>query len=374
MNAPVGFRKFIRPSFLPVLAACPAAAQLSFYVVERFGEPPAAAVMELGNDIHACVMLALLPLVADPEAKPDTDAALAKFPGLSGWDQACVRRCVEFAVALVAKTRNDFPGERVEVLLEHHLDGSVLGIDRGGSADLVIVVPFKHLRIVDWKAGFLDQGEAADHDQLAAYGVMGAVTFKTRTVEVYLFQPRAEKASRASGARFAAAELKATETWTRAVVEAATEDNPEAVAGLHCTKCRALSRCPAAKEFVMRLHDAIEIIGLPTDPRAWAELIAAAKTAEKFADAALEQAKGHAIAGGAIDGWKLQPTGNARSIDAKLAVRLAQEAGVLHLLLEHVSVKTTAADAIDAILPAVTEKPKAPSLKQVKASAVPAVA
>jgi hypothetical protein len=119
----------------------------------------------------------------------------------------------------------------------------------------------------------------------------------------------------------------------------------------------------------MRLRDAIELIGEPTDPRAWADLVAAAKTAERFADAALEQAKGHAVAGGAIDGWKLQPTGNARSIDARLAVKLAQDAGVLHLLLEHVSVKTTAADVIDAIAPAVSEKPKAPSLKQVKASA-----
>jgi hypothetical protein len=225
VSAPEGYRRFIRPSFLPILAACPAAAQLSFYVVEQFGEPAPAAVMDLGSDIHACVMLALLPLVADPEAAPDIDAALAKFPALSGWDQACVRRCVEFAVALVAKTRHDYPGERVEVLLEHHLDGSILGIARGGTADLIIVIPFKHLRVVDWKAGFLDQGEAADHDSLAAYGVMGAATFKTKTVEVYLFQPRAIR-PRASGARFSGVELKTTETWTRSVVEAPPRTTP----------------------------------------------------------------------------------------------------------------------------------------------------
>lgn len=370
MTAPTAtdYRRFIRPSFLPVLAECPAAAQLTFYVVERFGEPDSGKAADIGSDIHACVMLALLPLVADPEAKPD-DGALARFPGLSGWDQACVRRCVEFAVALIRKTRNDYPADPVAVLLEHHLDGSVLGIDRGGSADLVIVVPFKHLRVVDWKAGFLDQGEAADHDQLAAYGVMAAATFSTKSVEVYLFQPRAEKANRASGARFGAAELKATETWTRLVVEEATSENPEAKAGLHCTKCRALSRCPEAKEFVMRLKDAVEVIGDPTNAEGWAALLDAAKVAERFAETALDQAKAYATGGGAINRWKLQPTGSMRFIDSRLAVKLAQDAGVLHLLLEHVTVKATAADAVDAIAAAVTSKEKAPSLKPVKASA-----
>lgn len=375
MNAPLTYRKYIRPSFLPVLAACPAAAQLTFYVVERFGEPPTEEAADLGSDIHAAVMLILLPLAkvlpADGSACAigfDDHALAERFPGLSGWDRACVRRCVEFAVALVNKTRNDYPGEPVEVMLEQHLDGSVLGIERGGTADLIIVVPFRIVRVVDWKAGFLDQGEAADHDSLAAYGVMAAATFKTQRIDVFLFQPRAEMASRASGARFAASELKASEVWTRDVVAAATEDNPEAIAGLHCTKCRALHRCPAAREYLMRAIDAFSLIADPKDPRAWGDIIAAAKVATKFGKDVQDLAKGHLVAGGTADGWKLQPSGKQREIDAKLAVKLAQDAGVLHLLLEFASFKASAADAVEAIGPAVSEKQKAPSLAAIKSA------
>lgn len=366
MNAPTTYRSFIRPSFLPVLAECPAAAQMTFYFVQTFGEPDEADVMALGTDMHACVVMALYPLMAG--GLPATDEVLAKFPSFSGWDQACVRRCVEFAVELLRKTRNDYPDEDVQILLEHHLDGSVLGIDRGGSADLVIVVPFRHLRIVDWKCGFLDQGEAADHDQLAAYGVMGAATFKTKTVEVYLFQPRADVALRASGARFAAAELRATETWTRAVVEDATSDDPELRAGFHCTKCRAVTRCAAAKEFIMRLKEAVAKIAAANDPKAWCELIDSAKVAGKFSDDAIEQAKGHLIAGGQVELWSLKPGQINRKIDPQQAIALAKDVGLLHLLLEHAAFKTSAIDAVPAIGPAVSQDPKAPTLQRVKAS------
>jgi hypothetical protein len=361
------YEGFIRPSFLPVLAACPAAAQMTFYVVERFGEPEEDEAMTVGTDIHACVLLALHPMVATGE-RPDVKAALAKFPGFSGWDKACVFRCVTFAIELIRKTRREFPDDDVQVLLEHHLDGTVIGIERGGSADLLIVVPFKLVRIVDWKAGFLDQGDAAEHDQLAGYGVMGAVTFKCRAVEVYLFQPRAEADARASGAKFAADDLRSTETWVRSVVEDAKADNPEAVAGLHCTKCRALARCPVAKEFIMRLKDALDQIAAADDAAAWGDLIDAAQVAKKFAEDGIEQAKGHLIAGGKAERWALKPGQINRKVDPKQAVALARDAGLLHILHEHISVGTSAIDALPAIAPAVTTSQQAPRLTPIKAS------
>lgn len=363
------YRRYLRPSFLPVLAACPAAAQVTFCVVERFGEAEPDAVMDLGSDLHACVMLALLPLLEDITATPVTDAALERFPELSGWDRACAHLAVAFAIALVRKAVRENPDAAVEILLEQHLDGSVLGINRGGTADLIIVVPFVKVIVVDWKMGFLDQGEAADHDSLGAYAVLAAATFKTSEIEVYLYQPRAEKPQRASGATFDAAALKAQETWTRAVIEAATDPNPELAAGSQCAKCRALTRCPEAKEYLMKAADAYAVIGEPSNPRAWGELVTAAKVATKFGDEAQDAAKGYAIAGGAIDGWKLRSSGMTRKIDAPMAVRLAQDAGVTHLLLEHVSIKASAADALECLAPAVSEVAKSPALVAVKASA-----
>lgn len=368
MNIPTDFRRWIRPSFLPVLAMCPASARMSEEVVNRFGEPPAEEVAELGSDMHAAVMLSLDPLTADSEAQPNTEATLAKFPLLSEWDKACVGRCVEFAAALVRKTRNDYPDQPLVVLLEHHMDGSVLGIERGGTADMVIVVPFKLARVVDWKCGFLDQGDAAEHEALSTYAVMAAATFKAVGIEVFLFQPRAEFKLRASGARFAAAELKAQETWTRVVVQAAIEENPEAVAGLHCTKCRALPRCPVAQEMIVRFKEAMEFIGDPSDAEAWADQVDASKVAEKYAEETYALAKARLGKGLPISRWFLQSSGDTRKIDAKLAMQLAKDAGVFDHLLQHVMVKASAADAVPAIAEAVTVTPKAPSLKPMRAS------
>lgn len=363
------YRSRIRPSFMPVMAACAAAPQLAHAVGEMFGEAPVAGAADIGSDIHAAVMLALMPLADGSSEVPAVDSALAKFPNLSKWDAACVRRCVDFAVLVLCNTMKRHQDKAVQVLLEHHLDGSALGIDRGGTADLIVLVPFVMAHVIDWKCGHIDQGQAADHDSLATYACMVASTFKVRDITVTLFQPRSEEASRGSSAGFDAEALRAQETWTRDVVAAVTADNPEANAGLHCCKCPALVRCPTAQEFIMRVRESLEIIGDPQDPEAWGTLCDAAKVSEKFAADGIALAKGRLKAGGAIDRWALQPSGATTKIDPVRAIEMARTHDRLDELLAFASFRAEAARAIDILAPAVSKVEKEPSLKPVKGNA-----
>ncbi len=288
----------------------------------------------------------------------------AQAAGLDSWSVRCVQLCCEFARDLIASHGI----ERENVLTEHALDMTeIFGFTKSGTADLVLVVPFRKVIVVDWKAGFLDQGDADDHDQLSIYGIAAAATFKAEEVLVYLYQPRTEKKHRASAATFSGHALAANRAWIAAVVRRARADHPELSPSFDaCKFCKALTRCAAAKEWIMHATEAAALIGNPNDPDAWGELCAVAKTAEKFAESSIEEAKAYAKAGGAITEWALKDSGTMTKIDAPKAIALAREAGAIDQLLEFASFKAGAAEAVPAIAGAVSQMAKSPSLKQVK--------
>jgi RecB family exonuclease len=97
---------------------------------------------------------------------------------LKEWDQRCVADAVTFARALIDKHGI----EPEHILVEHRLDGKDLGLVNGGTADLILVVPFRLVVVVDWKFGFIDQEDADEHDQLVAYALMASRTFKTWSI------------------------------------------------------------------------------------------------------------------------------------------------------------------------------------------------
>lgn len=362
---------FIRPSSLHAIAACPGRPTMEAAVVNAYGEPESSAEASMGHKAHAYTAEGILNWREGQEwgdaiAKTCNEAAAA---GLDHWTVWCIQACCEFARDLITT----YGIERENVLVEHPLDMLDLGMDRPGTADLVLVVPFQRVIVCDWKYTYLDQGDASDHDQLQAYGNAGAATFNTKEVLVYLFQPRAEKPKRATGAKFDAEALAASAAWTRAVVARAKSTNPELAPSYDaCLYCRALTRCAAAKEFIVNAQEALALIGQPSNPDAWGELAAAAKLAEKFGDDGKEQVKDHLLHGGAATGWGL---GSGRAIRSCThpadALRRLEEAGMGNLAREamSLSVAKLPAEAVQVIADLVQEKPSAPSLKAIKGKA-----
>jgi len=361
----------IRPSSLAAIAACAGRPAMEAAVVNTFGEPEDSAEASMGHKAHAWAAEGILHWREGQEwgdaiATACNEAAAA---GLDKWTTWCIQVCLEFARDLI--TQHGI--EREQVLVEHSLDMLGQGMERPGTADLVLVIPFKRVVVVDWKFTFLDQGDADEHDQLQAYGNAAAATFKTAEVLVYLFQPRAEKSKRATAARFDAAALAANAAWTRAVVARAKNPAAELTPGYHqCLYCRALTRCAAAKEWIMNVLESVAALGAPMDPDAWGELAAAAKIAEKMGKDAKEQVKEHLMKGGAATGWGLGSGRAIRSCTSPAeALRRLDAAGMGDLARESLglSVASLPTEAVQIIADLVQEKPSAPSLKAIKSKA-----
>lgn len=362
---------FIRPSALTMLSLCPAAAAMSAEVVNRFGEEEAAPEADVGTQIHGYVAKIIEIWRDDHDGVTwgDVIASVcneAQRDGLDSWSVRCIQLCAEFGRDLIAK----HGVERENVLTEHRLDMEGAGFRRGGTADLVLILPFKRIVVVDWKAGFLDQGDADVHDQLAAYGAAAAVSFAAEQVLVYMYQPRVERDRRASAGDFDAKKLRATAAWSVAVTERARNPDAELSPSYDaCKHCRALHRCPAAKEWTMRVLEAFQVIGAADDADLWGEVISAAKIAEKAAGTALDAAKARLQKGGQATGWGLQPGRIQTKIEPKQAIELAKRNGNLDALLEFASFKAEAAKVVPGIEEAARAIPTSPSLKPAKGAA-----
>jgi len=361
---------FIRPSSLAAIAQCPGRPTMEAAIVNLEGDQPDSPEASMGHQGHEiigrnieCWRLSQEPgglgkswdeIIA--QAADETTAA-----GMSSWDSWCVRFCLEFARDAIRK----YGIEADNVLVEHRMGMADLGM-AGGTADLILVDPFKQVIVIDWKLGYVEQQEAADNDQLQAYGVSAASEFKTKAVLVYVVTPRAEKDYRITAGKFDAKALEESACWTRAVVARAQSTNPELAPDYSaCVYCRALRSCPAVKEHLVNTQEALAVLGAPTTPEAWGEAIGAAKLAEKWGDAWKDAGKEHLIAGGQANGFKL---GAGRSIESVAnvpeAVRLLREAGMEAEALEAASISAgklpPAARAV--IESHITTKISAPSL------------
>ena len=366
---------FIRPSNIARLAACPAAALMSAAYTNAYGKPQESPEASIGTKVHGYVADAVQmwrdlsvssaspaqwgPIISDACNKATSD-------GIDRWSSWCIQATLEFYRDLISK--HEIAPENA--LPEHALDMDSFGFQRQGTSDLVLVVPFELAIIVDLKAGFLDQGDAEDHDQMMVYALAAATTFKVKKIVTYLWQPRCEKGRRATAATYDSASLLRNADWTRSVIAAARLPTAELRPGyMQCNYCPALTRCLAAKEFTVNAQEALQFIGKPTDSDAWGELAAASKIADKFADDAKELVKDHLIKGGTATGWGLGSGRNIRSCsDTKEALHRLDAAGMRDLAIEAVkiSVASLPSEAVDVIADLVVEKPSAPSLKAVK--------
>lgn len=375
--------KFRRPSNIGRLAACNAQAFLAAWMLMEEGEAKSAPEAQLGTDVHGWVHKGVL-WWRDGDGKGGKiqwgeaicmacDGAAAS--GMDGWSVHCIQATLEFYRDLIAK----YKIEPENILVEHALDMAATGFNRKGTVDLALVVPFEFVVIVDLKAGFVDQGDTEDHDQLAVYAAAAAETFKAKKVIVWMYQPRAERERRATAAEFDADTLRATVGWSRAVLERSRNPNAQLTAAFNqCSTCPALRRCPKAKEYIMDAQEAISVMGDPTDAASWGNAIGAAKLAEKWSDAWKDKGKEHLMAGGEAIGFTLGAPKATRSVaDPATALAELEQAGITAQSLAMMDALTfklgqMPPEAVEIIKSHITSKLSLPSLVADKRSKVAA--
>lgn len=376
---------FIRPSSTSENAACPARPIMQAAVVELLGQRKAAKEADLGNCAHAWGEAGIRLLVQDTETcEPldqvsDIESALAELRDehqkeepsrrVDPWTWRVVESYVRFVHGLILK----YGIEPANVLVEEVLDVAELGYGNGGRSDCLLVIPYDMVVVVDLKAGFVEQEEAADHDQASGYACAAAQRFKAKRVEVWIAQPRQERDRRFSGAKFDADALRDTAAWIQAVNRRCRAPDAELTPAYHqCHTCRALTLCPAAQDYIMQARDALATLGKPSTPDDLGALADAAKLAEKFAENGKELVKAELIAGGTATGWKLGAPRATRSVvDVPAALADLEAAGITAAQLsdsDAISIKVAnlpdAAEA--AIAGRITEKLSSPSLTQDK--------
>lgn len=360
--------KYIRPSSLGAVALCAGRPTLEAHMVELDGEPVASEVADLGHDLHARSQAAIdmLSLGFGWEDAIEQACESALADGVDSWSIYCLR----YALGIVRELAVKYGIELDNILTEHSLDMASLGFAQNGTADVILVVPGDLVVVIDFKYGFVDQGDAADHDQIQAYAAAAAETFTAKRVIVALIQPRAEKPNRITQASFDAHSLRKNRAWTQSVISLARAENPPLTAGYEqCKFCRALHRCPEARKKFMDAKEALEIIGKPLDADGFGELADSAKLADKFAEVGKDMAKERLLSGAAVTGWRLgTPRATRAVVDVPAAIQKLEAAGFGAEAMEAVSMSASKLSpmAVAVIDDQITEKLSSPPLTQDK--------
>lgn len=321
----------LRPSTLSRVARCHGSAMMCEAVEAAVGELPAAPQAAMGQDLHAVVGMTLLYATrhdADVDRPREAIEPLEssiryaegivamRYSELNGYDRWCIAQCILFAYRMI----DEAVIEPRNVLVEQHLDGDHIGLERGGTADLVLLAPFRRAIVIDWKLGYLDQDDAADHDQLSAYAMMVANKYRLDDAHVWIYQPRQDRDRRQSGARYDAEALRSRYDWAIGVCRAANHPDARLSPGYpQCQYCDALIFCEPARKYIMRARDALALMGPPKDPQLLSEMAGARVIAQRFADEAKAYLRLAAKDGVDIPGYALRSTGQIRSIDDVIA-------------------------------------------------------
>ena len=285
--------RFIRPSGIPALALCPGRAQMEARVcaddpgLERWTSDAA----NMGTMAHDAIAQTLSVLWFTSAAETAEDA-MQQTEGmqqrLDTWTKAVVRGCVSYAVDVMTALRASHPGQRVRIFIERHLSGEVVGIKRGGTADLILVCG-DDLIIVDWKCGFLYQGSAATHWQMHTYAVLAYEKYRPKRIVAHLAQGRL---GNFSAAEYYEADIARLRNMVASIVteseweHAALCPSPSIDA---CGYCKALTRCREAGDYIMRACDEAALFGTENADRV--KLANDAALAKRFVEAVKEQQK-----------------------------------------------------------------------------------
>jgi hypothetical protein len=227
----------------------------------------------------------------------------ARLTGLAPWCADAVKHCLAYGLDLVRSYVSRHAS--LEVLVEQRLDGKGINVPAGGSADLILLCKDSHgtieqVIVIDWKTGFVSQGEAADHLQLACYAVMAFDAWRpSNGVVVHLAMGRRQEFS---SALYDGPALTAVRRRITAASTAAQLPEPELVPSITaCRYCKALAFCAAAREHFMTAADQLSLFGAtPADRVQLAQAAAIAKRFMQEADALAKQ-------------WRTEATEEAQS-------------------------------------------------------------
>lgn len=285
----------LRPSSLEAIEACPGRALMedrATRLVPGLEDLTSEAARQgtLGHEVLAAICKEAF--IGDWSGAEAVIAGIEpRMVHLAHWCRDAVRACLTYLLGVLRRLTADHG--RVQVLAETWLDGTHLGIPRGGTADLILLITDRdgrliEVHIIDWKTGFLSQGEAADHVQLGTYASMAAARWpRAQRFVVHLAMGRRREFS---SALYQSAELAAISHRIRAAVAAATSPTPTLRPSLTgCRYCRALPLCQAARDHVM--HAAQEHALLGADPANRIRLAEDAAIAKRFTVAAEALAK-----------------------------------------------------------------------------------
>jgi hypothetical protein len=308
-----------------------------------------SAAASMGSACHAAVAAEL--------GGPAYDEA--RNGKLDPWSVHCVRRCVEFARALPVREGS----MRVEV----HLP-SAAGEDEG-TADVLGTLKDGRVVLVDWKFGFADNGAAADHMQLMVYAVAAAHAAQAAGVVAYLVQPRLEQERQVTAAVYDAAALERAASYLRGVIRDAQNPHAKLQPGEHCGFCAAATRCPQLRRHIMDARDALTYIGDPQDAEGLGKLLRDARMAADWGEAVQREAKLAMAAGQEYDGFRLQGSGTMTEVDAVKALELAgHDHARIRDLLDAATFRAGQLKSVPWVQPALTTKPKSPSIRAEKKS------
>lgn len=262
--------EYIRPSSLGPIEACNGRALMEARTVRlvpailQLSRPAA----DQGTMGHAVVAQTLALTYQQPGGWTMPDDALTQMAAamarLEPWTRDAVRRCVAYAVALVDQcVQREF---EVTIQIEMHLSGAGVGIARGGTADLVLLCRMPgesrvaHVVVSDWKLGWLDQGEAADHLQLGTYATMAFDKHQPyQGVTVHLAQGRRQEFT---SAHYQPAMIEFLRPRILDIVHAAKSDAPTLNPTIEaCRYCKAITHCRAVRERIMHAAEERALFG-----------------------------------------------------------------------------------------------------------------
>lgn len=283
--------------------------------IEDFIRPSAMEPIELcpGRPTMEARAIALMPFLSQMESEPARQGTMghnviagvisdccagnwknanevlvgleSRMQGLAYWCKDAVRTCINYAFDLVRRYIPKY--DTIEVFSELHLDGTGIHIERGGTADLVVLCYNKYgyqleldlVVIADWKTGFVSQGEAADHLQLACYAVMAADEFAPKSAIIpHLVMGRRKEHSSALYQQNA---IEGARRRIIRAINAAQSSEPELRPCLKaCRYCKAITLCRHLRNYLMHAQEELAMFGI--DPENRLAMVEAAKLAKRF--------------------------------------------------------------------------------------------
>ena len=302
---------FIRPSALKPISLCPGRPTMEAAVSLVDKPEPESVEASGGTKGHDIVANALRTYKDGHTA----DAAREELELLcdqqleNSFERFKAFTCFNYAIGLIEKYEID----RDNILIEFHMH--IDGMANGGTADIILVEPYKRVHVIDWKLGFLDQGEADENDQTQAYAWAASDFFQCTEVWTHLVQPHLEADMRFSVAKHDAETLRSNWAWSQSIISDARSDTAELVPGYEqCVYCSALLRCGRANGaimYAMQLASTME----PATKQDRADRLGYVKLYKKLCERVEKAEKQAMLDGDTIPGWMLKPSGCIRSVN-----------------------------------------------------------